>query len=136
MCCAVNLFGAVDLQELNRLTQIDIDTIPNFRWKTLAEAHGGMLLGGDPATMHERGYAASPIHFISENTAPLAIFQGDQDPAVPCSMSEDFYQRLVDAGLEDQSELYIIKNGGHGTREIFQPEVKQRMADFFDRYMK
>ena len=73
---------------------------------------------------------------INPGTAPIIILHGDQDPLVPCSMSEEFYDRLVKAGLEDQTELYIVKNGGHGTRELFQIEVKERILHFLDRYLK
>ena len=55
---------------------------------------------------------------------------------MPVSMSEDFYARLVKAGLEDQSELLIVKNGGHGTRELFQTECKERVLAFLNKYLK
>ena len=64
------------------------------------------------------------------------ILHGDKDKLVPCSISEDFYRRIVEAGLEDRAELVILKNAGHGTREFFQPETKQRILAFFDRYLK
>ena len=51
-------------------------------------------------------------------------------------ISEDFYRRLTEAGLEAQSELVIVKNGGHGTRELFQTECKQLILEFLDRSLK
>lgn len=136
VACAVDMFGTVDLTALNIQAQKDIETIPNFRWKSLEESHGGALLGGDMATLIERSPAASPIHYISDRTAPIAILHGDQDPLVPVEMSEDFYDQLVKAGLEEQSELYVVKNGGHGTRELFQNEVKELILAFLDQYLK
>ena len=132
---AVNFFGPVDVKQCN-LIEIENFKNPNHRWHKLEETHGGALVGGDPATMLERSDAASPIFSINPGTAPLIILHGDQDPLVPCSMSEEFYDRLVQAGLEDQTELYIVKNGGHGTRELFQTEVKERILHFLDRYLK
>jgi len=132
---AVDLFGPVDMVTLNDITAEQIKD-PNFRWHTMEETHGGALLGGDMSDLRERGKAASPIHFINRGMCPIAIFHGDQDPVVPCSISEDFYERLVDAGLENQSELYILKNGGHGTREFFQYETKKVILDFFDRHLR
>lgn len=134
--CAVDMFGTVDLTALNIQARKDIETIPNFRWRSLEESHGGALLGGDMDTLIERSPAASPIHYISDRTAPIAILHGDQDPLVPVEMSEDFYDRLVKAGLEAQSELYVVKNGGHGTRELFQNQVKALILAFFDQYLK
>ena len=132
---AVDWFGPVDVKTCN-LIEIEKFKDPNHRWHKIEETHGGALLGGDPATMVERSDAASPIFRISEKTAPIIILHGDQDPLVPVSMSEDFYDRLVKAGLENQTELYIVRDGGHGTRELFQTECKERVLQFLDRYLK
>ena len=132
---AVDFFGPVDVKTCN-LIEIENFKNPKHRWHKIEETHGGALVGGDPATMVERSDACSPIFHISEKTAPIIILHGDQDPLVPCSMSEDFYERLVRAGLENQSELYIVENGGHGTRELFQTECKERILAFLDRYLK
>ena len=134
--CAVSFFGASDIEKLAGRTLKAIREDPNFRWKTPAESHEGALMGGDPDTIQERGRAASPMYYINEKTAPLALFHGDLDPLVPVEISEDFYEKLVQAGLEGQSELYIVKNGGHGTRELFQNETKQLALEFFDRYLR
>ncbi|MBR2823508.1 MAG: alpha/beta hydrolase [Clostridia bacterium] len=131
---AVDFFGPVDIKECN-LIEIERFKNPNHRWHKIEETHGGALLGGDPATMVERSDAASPIFHISEKTAPIIILHGDQDPLVPVSMSEAFYDRLVKAGLEAQSELYIVKNGGHGTRELFQDECKEKIHAFLQKYL-
>ena len=131
---AVDFFGPVDVKTCN-LIEIEKFKDPNHRWHKIEETHGGALLGGDPATMVERSDAASPIFHISDKTAPIMILHGDQDPLVPVSMSEDFYDRLVKAGLENQSELYIVKNGGHGTRELFQMECKEKILAFLRKYV-
>ncbi|MBO4377443.1 MAG: alpha/beta hydrolase [Clostridia bacterium] len=132
---AVDFFGPVDVKTCNLIEQEKFSD-PNHRWHKLEETHGGALVGGDPATMIARSDAASPIFHISEKTAPIIILHGDQDPLVPLSMSEDFYDRLVRAGLESQTELYIVRNGGHGTRELFQNEVKERVLAFLNQYLK
>ena len=131
---AVNFFGPTDIKALN-LIEIENFKNPNHRWHRIEETHGGALLGGDPATLIERSDAASPIFHISDKTAPIIILHGDQDPLVPCSISEAFYDRLVAAGLERQSELYIVKGGGHGTRELFQTECKEHILRFLDRHL-
>ena len=134
--CAVDMFGCVDLTELNRITKHEIETIPNHRWKKLEDSHGGALMGGDMSTLIERSPAASPVNFINEKATPLAIIHGDQDPLVPLSISEDYYARLCAAGFEQQTEFYVVKNGGHGTRELFQEEVRALILNFFNRYLK
>lgn len=131
---AVNYFGPTNIKTLN-LIELERFKNPNHRWHRIEETHGGALLGGDPATMIERSDAASPVFHISDRTAPIIILHGDQDPLVPCSISEDFYDRLVAAGLEHQSELYIVKGGGHGTRELFQTACKERILSFLSRHL-
>ena len=131
---AVDYFGPVDIKTCN-LIEIERFKDPNHRWHSLEETHGGALLGGDPETMLNRSDTASPIFHISEKTAPILILHGDQDPLIPLSMSEAFYERLVAAGLERQTELFIVKNGGHGTRELFQTSVKIHILDFLKKYV-
>ncbi|MBQ9717813.1 MAG: alpha/beta hydrolase, partial [Clostridia bacterium] len=130
---AVDYFGPVDVKRLN-LIEIERMKNPAHRWHSIEETHGGALVGGDPKTRVERSDAASPTNFINEHTAPIIILHGDQDPLVPLYISEDFYRKLVDAGLEHQTDLYVVKNGGHGTRELFQPAVKKVILGFLNRY--
>ena len=132
---AVDLFGPVDIRAINEL-ELERMKDPNHRWHHLGETHGGALLGGDERTMIERSDAASPIFSTSDRMCPITIFHGTEDPLVPCSISEDFYDRLVRAGYGDRADLYLVKNGGHGTRELFQPMVKDIIVKFFDKHLK
>lgn len=132
---SVDMFGPVDIRRCNEI-EIENFKNPNHRWHSLPETHGGALLGGDEATMLERSDEASPIFSMNERMCPIAILHGDQDPLVSVDISEDFYRRIVEAGFEDRADLYIVKNGGHGTRELFQPMTKQVILDFFDKHLK
>ena len=132
---AVDMFGPVDIRRCNEV-EVERFKDPAHRWHSLGETHGGALLGGDEATMLERSDAASPIFSMSEKMCPITILHGDQDPLVPVEISEDFYRRIVEAGFEDRADLYIVKNGGHGTRELFQPMTKKVILDFFDKNLK
>lgn len=132
---AVDMFGPVDLPTWIDFEQNRIDTIPNYRWHDIMESHVGLVLGGEKATLKERAAKASPVNAINPAMCPLMILHGDQDPLVPLSISEDFYRRLTDSGLEDRTELYILKNGGHGTREFFQLPIKKLITEFFTRQL-
>lgn len=132
---AVDLFGPVDIKTLNEI-EVENFKNPTHRWHRLSETHGGALLGGEEDTMLDRSDAASPIFAISDRMCPITILHGDKDPLVPLSISEDFYDRLVAAGLEDRADLYVVKNGGHGTRELFQTQTKQVILDFFTKHLK
>lgn len=133
---AVDMFGPVDLPLCFQQDQHMIDTIPNYRWKDISEGHAGKLIGGDIATMSERSKAASPDYFINDGMCPLLILHGDMDPLVPLSISEHFYQKLTEAGLDNRTEFYVVKNGGHGTREFFQLSTRRVIVEFFDRNLR
>ncbi len=131
---AVDLFGPVDLEKL-QIEELERMKDPAYRWHRMEETHAAALLGGDMDTLIARCRSASPIHAIGPGMAPILIVHGEQDPVVPVGISEDFYERIVRAGLEERAELVIVKNGGHGTRELFQPATKQVVREFLDRTM-
>ena len=136
---AVDMFGPVDLPTLT-VTNLELIKNPGFRWQHIGDTHEGALLGLNDAMSQEEMFAlgkqASPEHHISANMCPTIILHGDQDPLVPCQISEVFYEKLVAAGLGGQTDLYIIKNGGHGTREFFQPDTKKVIKAFFDKNLQ
>lgn len=131
-CC--DLFGPVDLSQLLQKTTAEVNS-GHSRWNSIKKSHEGALLGGSEETLPKRAYEASPIHYINRAMCPIAIFHGDQDPIVPLKISEDFYDAIVSAGMEDQAEFYEVTGAGHGTREFFQDSTKQLIADFFARQL-
>lgn len=132
---SVDMFGPVDIPPMYDRT-LELLKDPNYRWHNIYETHEGALLGGEAETMRERAYDASPVNFINDGMCPLMILHGDQDPLVPVEISEAFYQKLKAAGLEDRTEFYILKNGGHGTREFFQVSTKNLISEFFDSHLR
>ena len=88
-------------------------------------------MGGDPATMKERAKEASVNLRITETMCPILIAHGDSDPLVPCSISEEFYDAVKEKGMEDRAELYLLKNGEHGSPEFFQEEMRKIALEFF-----
>lgn len=133
-CC--DLFGPVNVVALMEEEEKKFSN-PNFRWHRIEDTHGGALIGGDPATIKERAKAANADAFVSPAMCPIQILHGDNDPLVPKELSSDLlYQNIVDAGLEERAEYYVLKHAGHGTREFFQDSVKELMITFFDKYLK
>lgn len=133
-CC--DMFGPVELVQLMEADEYHMKHDPDYRWKTVEETHAGALLGGDPATMKERAKAYCPPNLVSEEMAPIMILHGDCDKLVPWEISDYFYQKILEAGLEDRAEFYLLEGAGHGTKEFFQPETKARILEFFDRNLK
>lgn len=133
---AVDMFGPADIPYCSEIN-LKLIQKPDFRWHSMSETHEGALLGITDETSREElmelGAKASPINYVNDGMCPMAILHGDQDPLVPLEVSERLYRRIVEAGLEDRTEFYILKNGGHGTREFFQKSTKELIADFFSR---
>ncbi len=133
-CC--DMFGPVDFPALMEFDEEDMRRTPNHRWKSLLDTHCGAVMGGDPSDMKERSKTYSPMYLLSDAMSPMMILHGDSDKLVPVSISEAFYDKIVEKGLEDRTEFYVLEGAGHGTREFFQAETKKLMLDFFNKYLK
>jgi len=129
-------FGPVDVPKLLEAEKIRVATIPDYRWKSVEDTHPGAFIGGDVSTMTERSKEASPPYLINDQVCPMLIMHGDKDRHVPMEVSGEFYEKLVDAGFEHQTDYYVVKNGNHGSDEFFQPVVQDIVTDFFFRYLK
>jgi acetyl esterase/lipase len=131
-----DMFGPVDIKALMENEEKQFSN-PSARWHCIEETHGGCLIGGDPATMKERGAKASPVNMVNPGMCPIQILHGDNDPLVPVAISSEvLYQKIVEAGMEDKAEFYVIPGAGHGTREFFQDSTKELQVAFFDKYLK
>ena len=133
-CC--DMFGPVDFVKLIEDDEQEMRTSPDFRWKTLEETHAGAVMGGDMATIKERCKQFCPPYILTTDMSPMMILHGDCDKLVSCSISEDFYDKIVERGMDDRTEFYILNGAGHGTKEFFQPETKKLIEKFFDKYLK
>ncbi len=133
-CC--DMFGPVDLLTLMEEEEKRMSD-PNYRWHKIEETHGGALLGGELSTIKLRAKEASPIHMVNNKMCPMLVLHGDNDPIVPNELSSEIlYQKILESGMEDRVNFYTVKHAGHGSREFFQPEVKELMVRFFDTYLK
>ena len=95
---------------------------------------------GTPNPSAENLRKASPITYVSADSAPFLILHGEKDDMVPPSQSQVFYQRLKAAGVT--ATLVMVKNAGHGFRPAGGPiypseeEITRMVADFFDKHLK
>lgn len=128
-------FGPVNVPYCLEKEEKAIAENPNYRWKRVEDTHPGKLMGGDVTTMKERAKKASPPYMIQDKVCPMLIMHGEIDRHVPASISEDFYQKLVDAGYGDQTHYYFVKNADHGSDEFFQDETKEIVLKFFQKYL-
>ena len=127
-CC--DMFGPVDFVKLIDDDIHEMQTNPNARWKKLEDTHAGALFGGDMTTLKERAKAYCPPSILTKDMSPMLILHGDCDKLVSCTISEEFYDEIVEAGLGDRADLYILHGAGHGTKEFFQTETKESFDAF------
>ena len=81
----------------------------------------------------DKAARASPITYVSKDSAPFLIMHGDKDPAVPISQSEELADALKKAGVE--VTFRPIKGADHGGPEFREPENQKLIEDFFDKHL-
>jgi acetyl esterase/lipase len=95
---------------------------------------------GTPNPSEETLRKASPITYVTGDSAPFLILHGELDDMVPPSQSRVFYERLRAVGVT--ATLVMVKNAGHGFRQVGGPvspseqEITRMVADFFDKHVK
>ncbi len=93
-----------------------------------------MFLGGDPDHAMALTRRASPLHWVSPNSAPTLTLHGEKDNYVAFEHAQWITDRLQGAGVP--AELIAFPNAQHGFRD---PADRDRawsaMADWFDRFL-
>ncbi|KPQ26252.1 MAG: Esterase/lipase [Halomonas sp. HL-48] len=69
------------------------------------------FIGGTRAEKNQAYRLASPERQVTTDAPPFFIFHGTWDQLVPVDHARDFYQTLIDNGVE--SELYLQHGRGH-----------------------
>ena len=91
------------------------------------------LVGGSIQENKTMCALANPSQYTRSGNPPFLIFHGDKDPLVPHCQSQQLYDGLQKAGVD--SELVIIKDGGHGPG-VMIPVYYEQMIAFFDKKSK
>ncbi|MBI4641643.1 MAG: S9 family peptidase [Candidatus Tectomicrobia bacterium] len=90
---------------------------------------------GDPERDADFLREISPIHAIDKITAPLMVIQGENDPRVPKSESDQVVKELQSRGRT--VEYLVFDDEGHGLLKL-QNQLKafKEVVEFFDRHLK
>ena len=136
--CAADIFGISDITNIG----MDYDEenqkghasagATEALWALGTPTFGGKD-GGVLAHPEESAYA-SPITYVSENSAPMLLMHGTADTLVSPSQTDILYQALRAKGVE--AERYVVNNAAHGGPYWVQEPVMKVMVDFFDKYLK
>ena len=92
------------------------------------------LIGGPAAKNPEKARKASPLAYVSKDSAPMLIMHGDQDKLVPLAQSERFAAALKKAGVD--ARLEVIHGNGHGGPGFNNAESRKLIESFFDKHLK
>jgi acetyl esterase/lipase len=118
--CVVDWFGPANLATMGR--QADRPDTPVAQ-----------LIGGPVQENREKARKASPLTYVSKDSAPFLIMHGDQDDVVPLAQSEALAAALKKAGVE--VTLQVVKGNKHGGPGFGSPENRKLIDDFFARHL-
>ncbi len=118
--CVVDWFGPTDMATMGK--QADNPGTPVAK-----------LIGGPVQEKKEMARNASPLTYVSKDSAPFLIMHGDQDNTVPLDQSEVLAKALKKAGVE--VDLVIVKGNGHGGPGFNTVENRKLIEDFFAKHL-
>jgi acetyl esterase/lipase len=134
--------AAVDFYGLSDLTAVGADFS-----KEIQKAHESpavpeaMLVNGIPFQAGgsilsdlKKAVEANPITYISKQTPPFLIMNGDADNVVSPSQSTKLQEALVKHGID--STHYVVKGADHAGLLWYQPEIMEIVIQFLDSKLK
>jgi acetyl esterase/lipase len=95
------------------------------------DSHSAKLIGGPVKDNPDAAGQASPITYVSPDSAPHLIMHGREDAQVPLGQSELLHEALVEAGVE--STLRVFEGLGH---ESLGDAAVAEVHAFFDRHLR
>lgn len=93
----------------------------------------GLLVGGTPDKMPVVFEQASPINFVTSQSAPTLLFHGGKDGLVPASQSKQLKAKLDSSGVP--AELVIYPQAGHGWWGATQEDSFKKIAAFLKKHV-
>jgi acetyl esterase/lipase len=90
--------------------------------------------GSDPSDKLRLYREVSPVNYLTKESPPLLMIQGDRDTTIPVHHAHYMKERAEEAGAP--VKILIIKNSGHNWRKVDAPiepslnEIVLRTVDF------
>lgn len=91
------------------------------------------LLGGPVDQKRDLARDASPVTWVSKESAPLYIEQGTRNPLVPFNQSERLAAKYRKAGVE--VTLDLIPGAGHGGTEFLNQARVAKLLAFLNKHV-
>ena len=119
--CAISYYGRSDMRRAYEGSRNAADALPP-------------LLGGDRNNALDAHYRASPINWVTPDSAPILAVHGTRDQNVPFEQSVWLVERMRGMGVE--AELETIAEAGHGFKGADDERAFTRTLDFLNRKLK
>jgi len=91
------------------------------------------LFGGPVDEKLELARKASPVTWVSKESAPLFIMEGTVDPLVGLEQSQRLADKYKAAGVE--VTLDVVEGGGHGGPQFWADERAKHILEFLERHL-
>ena len=119
--CAISFYGRSDMRRAYEGSRNAAEALPP-------------LLGGDRMHALDMHFRASPINWITPDSAPILAIHGTRDQNVPFEQSVWLVERMRSMGVE--AELETIAEAGHGFKGADEERAVARALDFLNRKLK
>ena len=119
--CVVNRYGPSNLLKSYDASVDAAEVLPLF-------------LGGDRETAREQHILASPLNWVTPNTAPTLLLHGTEDKYVAYEQAVWTRDRLQTCGVE--VELLTLTGAGHGFKGADAEKAEQSLVTFFESHLK
>ena len=119
--CAISFYGRSDMRRAYEGSRNAAEALPP-------------LLGGDRMHALDMHFRASPINWITPDSAPILAIHGTRDRNVPFEQSVWLVERMRSMGVE--AELETIAEAGHGFKGADEERAVARALDFLNRKLK
>jgi acetyl esterase/lipase len=121
VACVVNVYGPSDFTKSYGKSVDAAEVLPLF-------------LGGNLEKARERHIQASPLYWVTPNSAPTLCIHGTDDKYVAHEQAVWMVDRLKAAGVE--ADLLTLQGAGHGFKGKDAETAEKALVGFFDEHLK
>jgi acetyl esterase/lipase len=119
--CAISFYGRSDMRRAYEGSRNAAEALPP-------------LLGGDRMSALDAHLRASPLNWVTPDSAPILAIHGTRDQNVPFEQSVWLIERMRSMGVE--AELETVAEAGHGFKGADEERAFARALDFLNRKLK
>ena len=129
MVAGVSWYGPCDFEDMSLFNH---DDRPNFKDRFRQRIFLKNTKKEDVLALYRE---MSPINYLTKDSAPLLMLQGDSDHTIP--VKHAYYMEEINKKIKAPVTIIIVKNSGHNWRKVGEDisptrdEIVQATIDFF-----